>query len=231
MRTMKWLLLILTATYAYGQLPQTDAEGVYSIGDGVKQAKLLEGFPARVPESPELKGLKHVTALRVVIGADAHPQEIFVLNRTRTAIDDEAIAAVRRSRFEPGKYKGAPVATRLLVYVPFDFGSGREAVPETGGVGKLKNFVPALPLITPAPGLSDEARAGQITGNVLIDALVTEDGLPTELHVVAPLGHGLDEEALEAVKQYRFRPATLDGVPIPSTVSVNVQFPIIRYRK
>lgn len=66
---------------------------------------------------------------------------------------------------------------------------------------------------------------------MLIHTLVSEEGLPTDLHVVQPLGYGLNEKAIEAVGRYRFSPAILGGVPVPMTLDVRVDYTIIRYRK
>jgi len=42
--------------------------------------------------------------------------------------------------------------------------------------------------------------------------------------VVRPLGKGLDEKAVEAVKQYRFEPAMYEGHPVPVEVNIQVSF-------
>jgi protein TonB len=44
--------------------------------------------------------------------------------------------------------------------------------------------------------------------------------------VVRHLGMGLDEKAVEAVKQYKFKPATLQGKPVPVEVNIEVNFRI-----
>jgi len=71
---------------------------------------------------------------------------------------------------------------------------------------------------------SDNARRHKIQGIVLISLLVNEDGIPIDLSVTKGLGHGLDEKALDAVSQYRFRPAMRDGVPIKFRLIVEVNF-------
>lgn len=54
--------------------------------------------------------------------------------------------------------------------------------------------------------------------------IVDTEGRPTTLQVINPLGHGLDEEALRAVQQWRFRPATYQGKPVPVILDVDVNF-------
>jgi TonB family protein len=43
-------------------------------------------------------------------------------------------------------------------------------------------------------------------------------------HVSQPLGYGLDEEAIKAVKKWKFNPANVSGQPVTVRISVNVAF-------
>lgn len=74
------------------------------------------------------------------------------------------------------------------------------------------------------PKFSDEARAEKFAGTVVIGLIVDTNGLPQRVHVVRGVGHGLDEKALEAVSQYRFKPAMEHGNPVPVRVNVEVNF-------
>jgi TonB family protein len=83
---------------------------------------------------------------------------------------------------------------------------------------------PPVALYAPAAQFSEQARAEKFQGVVLVSVLVTEEGLPTDVRVVKPVGKGLDEKAVEAVNQYRFKPATKDGVPVAARISVEINF-------
>ncbi len=76
------------------------------------------------------------------------------------------------------------------------------------------------------PEFTEQARRKKIRGDVLVSATIDEQGLPQYVTVVRGLGSGLDEKAVKAVRQYRFKPATRDGVPVPFFVQVNVNFQI-----
>ena len=65
-----------------------------------------------------------------------------------------------------------------------------------------------------------------IGGVVLVGLVVGADGLPKNLRILHALGMGLDEKAIEAVKQYRFKPAMKDGKAVPVTIAVEVNFHI-----
>lgn len=76
----------------------------------------------------------------------------------------------------------------------------------------------------PDPEYSSEARAAKYQGSVLLWAVIGPDGVPRELRVARALGMGLDEKALEAVRNWRFQPATQDGHPVPVMIEVEVSF-------
>lgn len=77
------------------------------------------------------------------------------------------------------------------------------------------------------PEYSDAARKAKLTGTVVVKIVVDEQGVPSRVEVVQPLGLGLDEAAIDAVKQWRFRPATRDGVAYASTAFVEVFFRLL----
>jgi protein TonB len=77
------------------------------------------------------------------------------------------------------------------------------------------------------PEFSDEARKAKVSGNVLVYLWVDERGNPTHVRLVNGMGLGLDERAVEAVKQYRFKPAMENGKPVTVEMYVDVTFTIL----
>jgi TonB family protein len=72
---------------------------------------------------------------------------------------------------------------------------------------------------------TDEAKRANYEGVCLIGLIVNAQGNPVNVHVVRPLGMGLDEKAIEAIKQYKFKPAMKDGkTPVPVMVTIEVDF-------
>ncbi|WP_260703324.1 energy transducer TonB [Edaphobacter flagellatus] len=74
------------------------------------------------------------------------------------------------------------------------------------------------------PVFSPAARNLHYTGKVLISLHVDENGKPSHLVVAKPAGLGLDEQALYAVQQYLFKPATEDGKPIVVELNIEINF-------
>jgi TonB family protein len=76
------------------------------------------------------------------------------------------------------------------------------------------------------PQFSEDARKMKYSGNVQVYLQVDEDGSTSHIMVVRPAGLGLDEEAVAAVRQYRFSPATRDGKPVAVDLYIDVNFQI-----
>jgi TonB family protein len=76
------------------------------------------------------------------------------------------------------------------------------------------------------PAYSEEARRIHYSDTVLLFLVVTPDGTPAEIHVLMPLGAGLDEKAVDAVNQWRFQPGSRksDGHPVPVQANIEVNF-------
>jgi len=76
----------------------------------------------------------------------------------------------------------------------------------------------------PKPDYTDEARKLKLEGEVLVRVVFTAGGDVRVLDVVRGLGHGLDESALRAARQIKFKPALRDGQPVDSTATVHILF-------
>jgi TonB family protein len=85
-------------------------------------------------------------------------------------------------------------------------------------------YVPPKVLHSVDPEYSPEARAAKFSGKCVIALTIDTQGNPINVHVEKPIGMGLDEKAIDAVKQYRFTPATQDGVAIAKRVHIEVEF-------
>ncbi len=76
----------------------------------------------------------------------------------------------------------------------------------------------------PNPVYTEEARKLKLEGEVLLEVLFSADGTLHVNRVVSGLGHGLDEAAIAAANNMRFKPATRLGQPVDSTAVVHVMF-------
>ena len=76
----------------------------------------------------------------------------------------------------------------------------------------------------PKPMYTDEARNLHIEGDVLVDVVFPASGPVQVIRVTKGLGHGLDEAAIKAAQQIRFKPALQDGKPVDFPAIVHIEF-------
>ena len=96
-----------------------------------------------------------------------------------------------------------------------------------GGPKKIGGGVSAPELVFQVqPEFSEEARKAKTAGNVFVSLWVDEKGVPTHVRVLRGIGMGLDEKAVEAVKQYRFKPAREGGKAVTVEMNIEVTFQI-----
>lgn len=74
------------------------------------------------------------------------------------------------------------------------------------------------------PEYTIEARKERVTGVVILEAVIDEQGNVKNLKVLKGLHAGLDQAALEAVRSWKFTPARLDGTPVPVYYTLTVSF-------
>ncbi len=77
------------------------------------------------------------------------------------------------------------------------------------------------------PEYTEVARAAKYQGTVLLGVEIGPDGLARNIHVIRSLGLGLDEKAVEAIQQWRFRPGQKDGEPVTVAASIEVNFKLM----
>ena len=87
-------------------------------------------------------------------------------------------------------------------------------------------IVPAEILSKPLPIYTEEARKLKVEGEVLLEVVLESSGKLKVMRIVRGLGHGLDDAAVKAAEQIRFKPALHDGQPADSTAVLHIIFQI-----
>ena len=80
------------------------------------------------------------------------------------------------------------------------------------------------PVSTPEPGYSDEARSKHHEETILLHAFVAADGSVSDVQVMNPTGDGLDINARDTVRTWKFKPATCSGQPVTAEMMLEVDF-------
>ena len=85
-------------------------------------------------------------------------------------------------------------------------------------------------LSTFEPESNEFAQTNGVAGMALYHVVIGADGKPGEIAVARPIGFGLDENAVEAIRKASFEPAIKDGQPVPVLLDLVVQFRIFSKR-
>jgi TonB family protein len=149
---------------------------------------------------------------------------------TGTGFDSQATATTpstgRALAVTGGGFDSRPATTtaaRPQSVQASGFGDVRPA--ETAAA--VKTPVPTTPvevLFKPTPAYTDEARARGIQGDVVLEVEFSSAGTLRVIRVVRGLGHGLDELAVQAAGQIKFKPALENGRPVDVKANVFIVF-------
>jgi TonB family protein len=93
-----------------------------------------------------------------------------------------------------------------------------------GGTVRVGGGAVPVAIVRVEPQYSEESRKAKWQGAVLLQVVIDESGVPQDIKVIRPLGLGLDEKAIEAVRQWRFKPALLNGKPVSVSANLEVNF-------
>lgn len=138
-----------------------------------------------------------------------------------------AKGVVASAGFGSGTATTDPRASRGAVRTG-GFGDNDVAAPPTvqtrPAAAAAAKIIPAEILSKPTPVYTEEAKAQKIEGEVLLEVVFEASGKIHVTKVVRGLGHGLDDAAVRAAEQIRFKPALRDGQPSDSTAVLHIIF-------
>ena len=145
-----------------------------------------------------------------------------------------ALNAVSQWKYKPFLLNGEPTEVDTTITVNYNFAGDDEApppppLPDTPAPTQevLKKLAPPQVIFAPEPEFSEQARAKHVHGgDVQVHLVVDDHGSPTQVQLIHGIGNGLDQKALEAVRQYRFKPATDQGKPVPYPMDIAINFRI-----
>jgi len=195
--------------------PKAMREGRHAINSPVPTPKPIVEQPAP-PEPLKSEQLPAVIAPIVNSPADARTR-IGVLEETKAAAETQGPGA-------GGGGAGTGNGTGL------GQGSGSGVGPGSGGGIGGGPYRPGSGIQPPRllrevkADYTEEARLRAISGEVVLEIVVRRDGSVGDAKILQGLGGGLNERALQAVRQWRFAAAQRQGVPVDVIVEVAVEF-------
>jgi len=116
-----------------------------------------------------------------------------------------------------------------LHYRPGYYPSKSSNATASGGAGNGIGLDPTIPLLLykKEPEYPEEARGAKYQGTVLLSVEIDGGGQVANIKVIRSAGLGLDEKAIEAVQQWKFRPGIKDGRPVTVQARVDVNFRLL----
>ena len=147
---------------------------------------------------------------------------IFMSRKHQDPVWEQTVNLIDFNRQEPDPSNFAIPANYKIVEVTETL-----PVPDASGTYHVGNGVlPPQLLYAKDPQFSAQARKAKYGGIATVSLIVDAQGNPQNVHIIRHLKMGLDEAALAAVSQYKFKPATLQGTPVPVEVNIEVNFKI-----
>jgi TonB family protein len=213
-------------------LPSVDQTPAPSkIGGRVSAPVVIHSVEAEFSDYARRKQICGVNLVSLIVDANGMPQNVHIARSLEPSLDEKALEAVRQYRFKPAMKDGAtPVPVQITVEINFRLYSKngactpRQPIFPSGSATPSDRVDPPVLISKIAPNYTDDARKKRITGAVTLQMTIDAEGIPQNVHVVQGLDPGLDSNAVEAVKQWRYKPATKNGVPVPFDSTANVNF-------
>jgi TonB family protein len=153
------------------------------------------------------------------------------LSRRRVIAIGVSASAVAAMLATLGARTPAAIEIRTSNLPPIDDSVVRLAGDDSAPVRDIRlldqapgDVAPSVAEYTTPPLYSDEARRAGIAGLVVVRAHVDAGGRVNAPRVTGALGSGLDQNAVVAVRQWRFRPGTRNGVAVPMNVEIAIAF-------
>ena len=239
--------VVLAATFgitlsAQQAAPQTP----YKPGPGIVNPVVVRSVQPKYTREAMNARLSGSVELEAVVLADGTVGEVKVVKSLDAVagLDSEAVAAAKLWLFRPGTLASTGQAVPVLVTLQFEFRlepdksvqrefsvvspvSGDDFYDGTYPPGTPQVVQPAI-LRSEHPKYTSDAMRAKIQGTVEVEAVIGTDGRVTRARVVRSLDPllGLDEKALEAVRNWVFEPGRLNGQPVAVAIKTQLEFRI-----
>jgi TonB family protein len=177
-----------------------------------------------VAPDPALCSAQGYVAANFDIGSNGTPSGIQITNAPAENVRDGVLKTIQSWRFRPATGNGSdrPGNARVLLEC-------RPAATPTvqGEIYRAPGPNPPALLFKTEPDYSAEARKGKLQGDMALSLIVEPDGKVSNIRILRPLGMGLNEQAIAAVMQWRFKPAMRDGKPVRVSAQITVNFRLL----
>lgn len=197
--------------------PKALREGHHAISSPVPTPKPIVPTPAPPEPPPPLKAEQFPAVVAPIVNSPAD-------TRNRVGVLD--LVAADNEAHGPGAGGGAGTGKGTGL----GQGDGSGIGPGSGGGIGGGPYRPGSGIEPPRllrevkADYTEEARQRGVKGEVVLEIVVRRDGSVGDVKILQGLGSGLNDRAVQAVRQWRFSPAHRQGVPVDVIVEVAVEF-------
>jgi TonB family protein len=211
-------MLIATAVSVLLAGPALAQPGeVYKVGDGVKSPVLITEVKPNYNKAAMDRKVQGTVELNAVVLADGSVGEVTIKRSLDPDLDAEAIRVTKLWKFKPGTKDDKPVPVEVSIELSFALRDG-----PTYKVGE--GVTPPVLIKEVKPKYTEGGIRRKVQGLVEVAAVVLEDGSVGDVKVTKPLDDELDQQAVAAAKQWKFKPGTVDGKPVKVQVTIELTF-------
>ena len=214
-----------------------------STGIQLAPGRLVRKVDAQYPKEAKKSKLQGKVLLEATIDRDGTVINI-AINEGNLLLADAAVDAVRNWQFEPYTRNGSPLEVHQQLAFTFSpdrkIGELDQNLPPASlgnkslgmrgqapaeGTYRIGNGVTSPKAIfAPDPHYSKGAREAKYQGTCVLSLVVGADGQARDIKVTRALGFGLDMNAVESVKKWKFEPGMKDGAPVATYATIEVAF-------
>jgi TonB family protein len=178
--------------------------------------------PPLYSDDARVRRIEGIVLVRAHIDANGRVGDARVTRELGSGLDQNAIVALRQWRFHAGTRNQTPVAMDVDIEIGFTLRN--ESIN-----AQIANDMVSLvgPGVTPPQAVrvvNPRRPEESLTGTVLLDVVLLEDGTPRIVRILRSLRTDLDDIAVEAFAQWRFSPAQKDGRAIKVRMNAAVRF-------
>jgi TonB family protein len=179
--------------------------------------------PPLYSDAARVRGIEGFVTVEARIAADGTVKRLQVVKRLGYGLDENALLAVRDWRFLPAIRDGMAAEATTQIDVEFNLRNAElnELIANDMATRLGPGVVPPQVVHRVEPQYPRAGRQKR-AGGVILDVIIPEDGSPRIVRVIQSLEWELDENAINALKQWRFSPAMKDGRPVKVRMNIAI---------
>lgn len=221
-----WAMIFLSMAVLLWTIPLEAAvmsdEKAVVVADPQGAPELLEKVNPTYPPAAREAKVQGTVLLKLLVDEKGIPQQVEVL-KGHPLLKDEAETAVREWRWQPLRIKGEAQSFYATLTVRFVLDSDKDDSAESAAKEESAQEMKPVLKKKVSPQYPDEAQKAGLSGVVILEVLVDENGRAAEITTIEG-PEILAAAATEAVRHWSWEPVMMDGEPHRSLIRVSIHF-------